>query len=46
MKPPLIRDLGLTDYLPVWRDMQSFTASRGEDTPDVARVCQTRVIVS
>lgn len=29
-----IRRLGLADYLPVWRDMQAFTATRGPQTPD------------
>ncbi|MDX1518326.1 MAG: lipoyl(octanoyl) transferase LipB [Woeseiaceae bacterium] len=28
------RDLGLTDYVPVWRAMQSFTERRGDDTGD------------
>lgn len=29
-----IRDLGRTDYEPVWRDMQRFTNDRGPCTPD------------
>ena len=29
-----IRNLGLQDYEPVWRDMQDFTDSRDEETPD------------
>ena len=29
-----IRDLGLCDYVPIWREMQAFTAARTEDTPD------------
>ena len=29
-----IRHLGQCDYLPVWREMQAFTAARTEDTPD------------
>lgn len=29
-----IRDLGRCDYVPVWRDMQAFTAARTQDTPD------------
>jgi lipoyl(octanoyl) transferase len=32
--PPLLRELGLTDYEPVWRAMQRFTAERSADTPD------------
>lgn len=30
----LIRRLGLAQYEPVWREMQSFTAARSADTPD------------
>ncbi len=30
----VIRNLGRTDYEPVWRAMQSFTDSRGAHTPD------------
>ena len=29
-----IRDLGRRDYVPVWRDMQAFTAARTEESPD------------
>ena len=29
-----IRALGLCDYVPIWREMQAFTAARTEDTPD------------
>ncbi|MDH3747119.1 MAG: lipoyl(octanoyl) transferase LipB [Gammaproteobacteria bacterium] len=29
-----IRELGLTDYEPVWRAMQQFTDARNADTPD------------
>jgi len=32
--PIAIRNLGLTDYEPVWRDMQAFTDRRDADTPD------------
>jgi lipoyl(octanoyl) transferase len=32
--PFTVRRLGLADYEPVWRDMQSFTAARTADTPD------------
>ncbi len=32
--PIRIRNLGLTDYEPVWRNMQSFTDTRDADTPD------------
>jgi lipoyl(octanoyl) transferase len=31
---PLVRELGLVDYEPTWRAMQSFTASRIADTQD------------
>ena len=30
----IVRDLGLTDYEPVWRDMQRFTDERDASTPD------------
>ena len=30
----IVRQLGLTDYEPIWRAMQSFTDSRQQDTPD------------
>jgi lipoyl(octanoyl) transferase len=32
--PPLLRELGITDYEPVWRAMQRFTAERTAGTPD------------
>ena len=32
--PPIIRDLGLVQYLPTVERMQRFTAARGPDTPD------------
>jgi lipoyl(octanoyl) transferase len=31
---PVIRHLGLVDYLPTWRAMQRFTEARGVATPD------------
>lgn len=34
MRTVRIRDLGRTDYLPVWRDMQQFTDERDASTPD------------
>lgn len=34
MNSPLIRELGLTDYTPVWHAMQAFTHNRTEATPD------------
>ncbi|MGV3592899.1 MAG: lipoyl(octanoyl) transferase LipB [Gammaproteobacteria bacterium] len=40
MNPPLIRELGLCDYLPVWRAMQQFTDTRTSDTPDELWVLQ------
>ena len=40
MNPPLIRELGLTDYLPVWRAMQDFTNTRTSATPDELWVLQ------
>lgn len=30
----LVRRLGLSDYVPTWRAMQSFTDERGPETPD------------
>jgi lipoyl(octanoyl) transferase len=32
--PALLRDLGRQPYEPVWRAMQCFTDTRGDDTPD------------
>lgn len=40
MNPPLIRELGLCDYMPVWRAMQQFTDTRTSDTPDELWVLQ------
>ena len=34
MEPLRIRQLGLRDYEPVWREMQRFTDERDETTPD------------
>jgi lipoyl(octanoyl) transferase len=34
MQAPAVRTLGLTGYLPTWRAMQHFTASRTAATPD------------
>lgn len=33
-QPLIIRNLGQRDYVPVWREMQAFTAARTQDTPD------------
>lgn len=33
-RPLIVRQLGLTDYEPVWHAMQAFTNSRQQDTPD------------
>ncbi len=33
-QPLIIRNLGLREYIPVWREMQAFTAARTQDTPD------------
>ncbi|NOX42431.1 MAG: lipoyl(octanoyl) transferase LipB [Gammaproteobacteria bacterium] len=30
----IIRDLGLRDYIPVWKEMQEFTVARDDTTPD------------
>ena len=32
--PTVLRQLGLSDYLPIWRQMQQFTADRSADTAD------------
>lgn len=32
--PPLIKHLGLRDYQTTWQEMQDFTASRNDKTPD------------
>ncbi len=34
LKPPVIRDLGMTEYQPVWQAMQDFTRQRDADTQD------------
>src|SRR6056297_2055135 len=34
MPMPVIRHLGMQEYEPTWRRMQSFTESRDADTPD------------
>ncbi|WP_411293312.1 lipoyl(octanoyl) transferase LipB [Thiohalomonas denitrificans] len=34
VKQPLLRHLGLRDYIPVWEAMRAFTDERGYDTPD------------
>lgn len=34
IEPPLLRELGLVDYEPTWRNMQQFTESRNADTRD------------
>ena len=31
---PIVRRLGLVDYLPTWQAMQAFTARRDAATPD------------
>jgi lipoyl(octanoyl) transferase len=33
-QPLIIRNLGQRDYVPVWHEMQAFTAARTQDTPD------------
>lgn len=33
-KELIIRELGLRDYIPVWKEMQEFTATRVDTTPD------------
>ena len=33
-QPLIIRNLGQRDYVPVWREMQAFTAARTQNTPD------------
>ena len=34
MNPPVIKHLGLVDYVPTWKDMEQFTLERGPETPD------------
>ena len=34
MKPPVIKHLGIVDYIPTWRAMEEFTLARGPGTPD------------
>jgi lipoyl(octanoyl) transferase len=36
----IIRRLATADYLRTWRDMQAFTAARGEETEDEIWLCQ------
>jgi lipoyl(octanoyl) transferase len=40
----IIRQLGLTDYEPIWRAMQSFTSSRDADAPDEIWVLSHRPV--
>jgi len=40
----VVHNLGLTDYVPVWRDMQSFTDARHETTPDEIRFTEHRPV--
>jgi lipoyl(octanoyl) transferase len=40
----IVRDFGLTDYEPVWRDMQAFTDARCEATPDEIWFTQHRPV--
>lgn len=37
---PLIRRLGLVEYLPTWQAMQRFTSERTPDTPDEIWFCE------
>lgn len=39
-----VRQLGLCDYTPVWRDMQAFTQQRGVDTVDQLWLLQHRPV--
>jgi lipoyl(octanoyl) transferase len=34
MNAPIIKHLGLVDYVPTWRAMEDFTLRRGDSTPD------------
>ncbi|HEV2321446.1 MAG TPA: lipoyl(octanoyl) transferase LipB [Gammaproteobacteria bacterium] len=34
MSTPVIRQLGLVEYIPTWRAMEEFTLKRGPETPD------------
>jgi lipoyl(octanoyl) transferase len=36
----IVRRLATADYLRTWRDMQAFTAARGEETEDEIWLCQ------
>jgi lipoyl(octanoyl) transferase len=42
--PVMVKRLGLSDYTPVWRDMQAFTAGRGRDTLDEVWLLQHRPV--
>ena len=41
---PLIRNLGLTDYEPVWQAMKAFTHDRDDDTPDQLWITEHRPV--
>jgi lipoyl(octanoyl) transferase len=41
---PIVRELGLVDYEPVWRKMQAYTAARTSVTPDEIWLLQCRPI--
>ena len=34
MNPPVIKHLGMAEYIPTWRAMEEFTLARGPGTPD------------
>lgn len=34
MSPPVVKHLGLVEYIPTWRAMEEFTLARGPETPD------------
>ncbi len=41
---PLVRDLGIRPYEPVWREMQAFTAGRSAETPDEIWLLQSAAV--
>ena len=44
VSPGKVRELGLVDYEPVWREMQAFTAARTPGTPDEIWLVQHRPV--
>ncbi|MGQ8363966.1 lipoyl(octanoyl) transferase LipB [Glaciecola sp. 1036] len=42
--PTYVRQLGLTEYLPIWHKMQTFTDVRDQTTPDEIWLCEHKPV--